>query len=605
MRSPPWCGSSPSASEKRNETHVKPAEIAQATGASFTLHGAGVSGGIAIGRAHLVSTARLEVAHYEIAPQGIEAEIERFDRATAQVHGELAALQTSMPAGALAEIKAILSLHAMLLKDANLSSVPRDLIRNRRCNAEWALVLQMDYLTSQFEGIEDPYLRERKQDIVQVVERVLKAMLGTGHAPSAPSHEEDLIVVAHDLSPADMILFKQHQYAGFVTDLGGVTSHTAIVARSLNIPAIVGLHHARSMIREGEAVIVDGREGVLIVNPGGQVLEEYRERSRAIGIERQKLKRLRTARSATMDGVAVELQANIELPQDVKEVKEAGAAGIGLFRSEFLFLNRDDLPSEDEQFEAYRKVADAMDGRTVTIRTLDLGADKSINGADRGGPNPALGLRAIRFCLAEPQMFQAQLRAILRASRYGKVRLLIPMLAHAHEVEQTLAAVRHAKETLDDQKVRYDQRIAVGGMIEVPAAALSLKYFVRNLDFLSIGTNDLIQYTLAIDRTDDTVAHLYDPLHPAVLQLVAQTIRSAKRAKIPVAVCGEMAGDVAMTRILLGFGLREFSMHPAQLLAIKQQILRTRVRDAEALAARVLRTYDPAKARALLAKLNA
>ena len=584
---------------------MKPAEIAQATGASFTLHGAGVSSGIAIGHAHLVSTARLEVAHYEIAPQGIEAEIERFDRATAQVHGELAALQTSMPAGALAEIKAILSLHAMLLKDANLSSVPRDLIRNRRCNAEWALVLQMDYLTSQFEGIEDPYLRERKQDIVQVVERVLKAMLGTGHAPSAPSHEEDLIVVAHDLSPADMILFKQHQYAGFVTDLGGVTSHTAIVARSLNIPAIVGLHHARSMIREGEAVIVDGREGVLIVNPGEQVLEEYRERSRAIGIERQKLKRLRTARSATMDGVAVELQANIELPQDVKEVKEAGAAGIGLFRSEFLFLNRDDLPSEDEQFEAYRKVADAMDGRTVTIRTLDLGADKSINGADRGGPNPALGLRAIRFCLAEPQMFQAQLRAILRASRYGKVRLLIPMLAHAHEVEQTLAAVRHAKETLDDQKVRYDQRIAVGGMIEVPAAALSLKYFVRNLDFLSIGTNDLIQYTLAIDRTDDTVAHLYDPLHPAVLQLIAQTIRSAKRAKIPVAVCGEMAGDVAMTRILLGFGLREFSMHPAQLLAIKQQILRTRVRDAEALAARVLRTYDPAKARALLAKLNA
>jgi phosphotransferase system enzyme I (PtsI) len=584
---------------------MKPAENSQAIGASFTLHGGGVSSGIAIGQAHLVSTARLEVAHYEIAPQDIEAEIERFDRAIAQVHGELVALQTSMPASALAEIKAILSLHAMLLKDANLSSVPRDLVRNRRCNAEWALVLQMDYLTSQFEEIEDPYLRERKQDIVQVVERVLKAMLGTGHAPATPSHEEELIVVAHDLSPADMILFKQHQYAGFVTDLGGVTSHTAIVARSLNIPAIVGLHHARSMIREGEVLIVDGAEGVLIVNPGEQVLEEYRERSRQIGIERHKLKRLRTARSATLDGVAVELQANIELPQDVKEVKEAGAAGIGLFRSEFLFLNRDDLPSEDEQFEAYREVADAMDGRTVTIRTLDLGADKTINGADRGGPNPALGLRAIRFCLAEPQMFQTQLRAILRASRYGKIRLLIPMLAHAHEVEQTLAAVRHAKETLDDQKVRYDQRVEIGGMIEVPAAALSLKYFVRDLDFLSIGTNDLIQYTLAIDRTDDTVAHLYDPLHPAVLHLVAQTIRAAKRAKIPVAVCGEMAGDAAMTRLLLGFGLREFSMHPAQLLSIKQQVLRTRVREAEALAARVCRTHDPAKARALLAKLNA
>ena len=584
---------------------MKPAENPSAVGASFTLHGAGVSGGIAIGRAHLVSTARLEVAHYEVAPQEIEAELERFDRAIAQVQGELAALQAGIPAGAPAEMKAILSLHAMLLNDANLSTVPRNLIRNRRCNAEWALILQMDYLASQFEEMEDPYLRERKQDIVQVVERVLKAMLGTGHAPSAPSHEEDLIVVAHDLSPAEMILFKQHRYAGFVTDLGGVTSHTAIVARSLNIPAIVGLHHARSMIREGEPLIVDGREGVLIVNPGGQVLDEYRERSRLLEIERQKLERLRNARSAMMDGAAVELQANIELPQDVEEAREAGAAGIGLFRSEFLFLNRDDLPSEDEQFEAYREVADAMSGRPVTIRTLDLGADKSINGADRAGPNPALGLRAIRFCLAEPQMFLTQLRAILRASRYGKIRLLIPMLAHAHEVEQTLAAVRHAKEMLDGQRIPYDRRIAIGGMVEVPAAALSLKYLARDLDFLSIGTNDLIQYTLAIDRTDDAVAHLYDPLHPAVLQLVAQTIRSAKRAKTPVAVCGEMAGDAAMTRLLLGFGLREFSMHPAQLLAIKQQVLRTRIGEVEALAGRVCRAHDPAKARALLARLNA
>ncbi len=584
---------------------MKPAENSPGVGASFTLHGAGVSGGIAIGQAHLVSTARLEVAHYEVAPPEIEAELERFDRAIAQVQGELTALQASIPAGAPAEMKAILSLHAMLLNDANLSTVPRTLIRNRRCNAEWALTLQMDYLASQFEEMEDPYLRERKQDIVQVVERVLKAMLGTGHAPSAPSHEEDLIVVAHDLSPADMILFKQHRYAGFVTDLGGVTSHTAIVARSLNIPAIVGLHHARSMIREGEPLIVDGREGVLIVNPGRQVLDEYRERSRLLEIERQKLKRLRNARSATLDGAAVELQANIELPQDVEEAREAGAAGIGLFRSEFLFLNRDDLPSEDEQFEAYREVADAMHGRPVTIRTLDLGADKSINGADRGGPNPALGLRAIRFCLAEPQMFLTQLRAILRASRYGKIRLLIPMLAHAHEVEQTLAAVRHAREMLDGQKIPYDRRMAIGGMVEVPAAALSLKYLARNLDFLSIGTNDLIQYTLAIDRTDDAVAHLYDPLHPAVLQLVAQTIRGAKRAKTPVAVCGEMAGDAAMTRLLLGFGLREFSMHPAQLLAIKQQVLRTRIGEIEALAGRVCRAHDPAKARALLARLNA
>jgi len=584
---------------------VKPVETPSALAASFTLHGAGVSAGIAIGQAHLVSTARLEVARYEIAPQEVDAEVQRFDGAVAQVRGELAGLQAGLSASTPAELKAFLSLHAMLLDDSNLSAVPRELIRNRRCNAEWALVQQMDHLASRFDEVEDPYLRERKQDVVQVVERLLKAMLGTGHAPAGPSHEENVIVVAHDLSPADMILFKQHQFAGFVTDLGGVTSHTAIVARSLNIPAIVGLHHARGLIREGELLIVDGREGVLIVNPDERVLAEYQRRQSEIEIERQKLKRLRTARAATLDGTAVDLQANIELPQDVDEVKQAGAAGIGLFRTEFMFLNRDDLPSEDEQFEAYREVADRMDGRPVTIRTLDLGADKSINGADRVGPNPALGLRAIRFCLAEPQMFLTQLRAILRASRHGKVRLLIPMLAHAHEVEQTLAAVRHARETLDDQKISYDRRIEVGGMIEVPAAALSLNYFIRTLDFLSIGTNDLIQYTLAIDRTDDTVAHLYDPLHPAVLQLVAQTIRAANRAKTPVAVCGEMAGDTAMTRLLLGFGLRQFSMHPTQLLAIKQRVLQTSLHKTEAPARRICRIYDPDEARRLLARLNA
>jgi len=583
---------------------VKPGE-SHTVAASFTLQGAGVSGGIAIGHAHLVSSARLEVAHYEIGKDEADAEVARLDRAIAQVEGELTALVANLPPGAPLEMKAILSLHAMLLKDSALSLAPREMIRNRRCNAEWALTQQLDYLVSQFEEMEDPYLRERKQDVVQVVERVLAAMLGTGHAPPEPSHEEDVIVVAHDLSPADMILFKQHRYAGFVTDLGGVTSHTAILARSLALPAIVGLHHARAMIREGETLIVDGREGVLIVNPGEAVLAEYRERALKLEGEREKLKRLRSSRSATLDGVPVELLANIELPQDVEQAAEAGAMGIGLFRSEFLFLNRDDLPSEDEQFEAYRKVADAMHGRPVTIRTLDLGADKSINGAERSGPNPALGLRAIRFCLAEPQMFLTQLRAILRASRHGKVRLLIPMLAHAHEVEQTLAAVRQARGMLDDQKTPYDHRIQIGGMIEVPAAALSLPYFLKKLDFLSIGTNDLIQYTLAIDRTDDTVAHLYDPLHPAVLQLIAQTIRGAKRAKTPVAVCGEMAGDAAMTRLLLGFGLREFSMHPAQLLAIKHEVLRTHIKDAEKGAARITREHDPAKARALLAKLNA
>jgi phosphotransferase system enzyme I (PtsI) len=403
-----------------------------------------------------------------------------------------------------------------------------------------------------------------------------------------------------------MLLFKRHQFGGFVTDVGGVTSHTAIVARSLGIPAIVGLHHAFQTIAERELLIVDGVHGVLIVNPDPVVLAEYRLRQSQLGLERQRLKRLRSTPAATIDGTPVELFANIELPEDMPEVLEAGAQGVGLFRSEFIFLNRKDLPGEDEQFEAYRNVAQAMGGRPVVLRTLDIGADKALNGS--GGhtmPNPAMGLRAIRFCLAEPQMFLTQLRAILRASHYGKVRILLPMLAHVHEIEQTLTLIRQAKQQLDERGTPYDAGVAIGGMIEIPAAALALPIFMRRLDFLSIGTNDLIQYTLAIDRTDDAVAHLYDPLHPAVLTLVAGTIQAATRGGVPVAVCGEMAGDLQFTRLLLGLGLRNFSMHPSQLLPIKERILRTNLAEVQALAQRVLRASDPSKSKELLARLNA
>jgi phosphotransferase system enzyme I (PtsI) len=589
----------------RPEIATVEAALGKQTGASFTLHGAGVSGGIAIGYAHLITSARLEVAHYEIGREDVDAEIARFDAAIEQVRGELIGLHAAVPADAPAEMGAFLDLHLMILNDAMLSVAPRELIRTRRCNAEWALVHQMEILVHRFEEIEDAYLRERKADVQQVVERVLKGMLGTGHQPEAPEHEENIIVVAHDFSPADMILFKQHQFAGFVTDLGGVTSHTAIVARSLNLPAIVGLHHARQMIRERELVIADGSAGVLIVNPDRQVLAEYQLRQGQFELERQKLKRLRTTPAATLEGVAVELHANIELPEDVEQALDAGAMGVGLFRSEFLFLNRDDLPDEDEQFEAYRQVVQAMAGRPVTIRTLDLGADKTLNGEQFSGPNPALGLRAIRFCLAEPQMFLTQLRAILRASHYGKLRLLVPMIAHAHEIDQVMHYVSVAQDTLAQAGIPFDPGVPVGGMIEVPAAALAVASFMKKLDFLSIGTNDLIQYTLAIDRTDDNVAHLYDPLHPAVLFLIAHTIRAANKAGVPVAVCGEMAGEVELTRLLLGLGLRQFSMHPAQLLAVKQQVLRSSIPEVEVLAQRILRSEEAERTRGLLAKLNA
>ena len=577
---------------------------------NFVLHGHAVSSGITVGYAHLVSTARLEVAHYEIAPDAVEAEVARLDRALATARDQLVALKSHIAADAPAELEAFLDLHRMILNDSAIAQAPRELIRERRANAEWALVQQMERLVERFEEIEDPYLRERKADVQHAVERVLKVLTGakTLAEPAGSEEEEKLIVVAHDLSPGDMILFKRHRFGGFVTDVGGVTSHTAIVARSLGIPAIVGLHHARQTVAEGELLIVDGEQGVLIVNPDPVVLAEYRERQARIKTGRQRLRRLRKTPSTTLDGTPIELFANIELPQDAPGALEVGAHGVGLFRTEFLFLNRRDLPGEEEQFAAYRQVAEAMQGRPVVLRTLDVGADKAIESGGPTGhtiPNPAMGLRAIRFCLSEPQMFLTQLRAILRASHYGKVRILLPMLAHVHEIEQTLTLIRQARQQLDERGLPYDAGVEVGGMIEIPAAALALPIFMRRLNFLSIGTNDLIQYTLAIDRTDDAVAHLYDPLHPAVLTLVAGTIQTATRGGVPVAVCGEMAGDLQMTRLLLGLGLRNFSMHPSQLLQIKERVLGTNLGEVQALAQRVLRTTDPAKTRDLLAKLNA
>ncbi len=571
------------------------------------MHGIPVSGGVAIGRAHLVSHAKLEVAHYAVPQHQIADEIARFDAALKSVRAEFEELRTQIPPNAPQEFDAFLNLHLMILSDATLSKTPRTIIETEQCNAEWALKVQMDALLDQFDQIEDGYLRERKADVIQVVERLLKELFGQpGYTPPpSAGDEENLILVAHDLSPADVIQFKQHQFASFITDLGGTTSHTAIVARSLNIPSIVALHHARQLVRENEMIIIDGTQGVIIVDPDPQALAEYKLRRHQWELERQKLKRLRDTRATTLDEIEVELQANIELPDDVADVRENGATGIGLFRTEFLFLNRDNLPDEDEQFEAYRRVVREMEGLPVTIRTYDLGADKQINGAVATGTNPALGLRAIRLSLTEPHMFLAQLRAMLRASHYGKLKILIPMLMSATEITQTLNYVAQAKQSLEDKYIPYDRKVEVGGMIEIPAAALAINMFINKLDFLSIGTNDLIQYTLAIDRTDDTVSHLFDPLHPAVLNLLTHVIKACNKAGKPIALCGEMAGDVQFTRLLLGFGLRQLSMHPACLLEVKQQVLRSKLRDIAPLAARMLRAEDPDKARALLARLNA
>jgi phosphotransferase system enzyme I (PtsI) len=573
---------------------------------SFAIHGVPVSGGIAIGYAHLVSHARLEVPHYIVPDYELAEETRRFDAAIAAVRSELETLRAELSPTAPQEFGAFLDVHLLILDDATLAKKPLEIIETERCNAEWALKTQADALLAQFDAIDDNYLRERKADVIQVVQRILKALLGTpGHVP-APAGDSigSPILVAHDLSPADVIQFRSQQFASFITDLGGTTSHTAIVARSLNIPSIVALHHARQLIRENDLLIVDGSQGVVIVDPDPQALREYELRRHQWELERQKLKRLRDTRATTLDDVSVDLQANIELPDDVKEVLENGATGVGLFRTEFLFLNRNSLPDEDEQFEAYRKVARAMDGLPVTIRTYDLGADKHINGQEPTTANPALGLRAIRVSLTEPQMFLAQLRAILRASHYGKVRILIPMVMSVAEVEQTLVLIAQARQDLENRFTPFDRTVPIGVMIEIPAAALALGGLLKRLDFVSIGTNDLIQYTLAIDRTDDSISHLYDPLHPAVLTLIAHVIRMSNKSGKPVALCGEMAGDVLLTRLLLGLGLRQFSMHPARLLEVKQQVLRTKLSDVTPIAQKMLHVEEAARLRAMLARLN-
>jgi phosphotransferase system enzyme I (PtsI) len=577
---------------------------------SIQLFGMPVSRGVAIGRAVLVASSRVDVAHYFVAREHVDDEIDRLRQARDTVAAELGALQRDLPEDAPAELSALLDVHLMLLHDETLTGAAKSWIVDRHYNAEWALSAQLEVLARQFDEMEDDYLRERKADLEQVVERILRAM---SRDPAAVDHaehagalgprdfagEDPLVLVASDIAPADMMRFKRSVFTGFITDVGGRTSHTAIVARSMDIPAVVGAREASRLIRPDDWVVIDGDAGVVVVDPSPIVLEEYRFRQRQSELERARLHRLRHTPSVTLDGQQVELLANIEQPGDAAGAVEAGAVGVGLFRSEFLFMSRgDDLPGEEEQFEAYRDAVIAMRGLPVTIRTVDIGADKPLERMTvqelrhEHVLNPALGLRAIRWSLSEPGMFRQQLRAILRASAFGQVRILIPMVAHLSEIRLTLEALERARRQLDEAGHAHS-RVDLGAMIEVPAAALSLGQFLRYFDFVSIGTNDLIQYTLAIDRADDAVSHLYDPWHPAVLTLIAGVIEHANRAGKGVSVCGEMAGDPAFTELLLAMGLRSFSMHPAQISAIKQRILRADTRRLSSALPRVLASENP------------
>ena len=592
---------------------------------SFSVHGLAVSRGIAIGRAVLVG--RVDVAHYFIDASQVEAEIDRVRRGRNAVVDELQRLLADMPKDAPHELAPLLDVHLMLLQDDDLTEGVKHWIRDRLYNAEWALTTQLEAISRQFDEMEDEYLRERKADLEQVVQRVLQRMSGTAvpigdDARTAPAvarvkrrksdqqaqldgmlddnTDVPLILVAHDLAPADMLQFKRSVFAGFVTDVGGKTSHTAIVARSMDIPAVVGARAASQLVRQDDWVIVDGDAGIMLVDPSPIILAEYGFKQRQGELERGRLTRLRHTPSITLDGQKIELLANIEMPEDAPAALAAGAVGVGLFRSEFLFMGRHGkLPDEEEQYLAYRAAVEGMQGLPVTVRTVDIGADKPLDHHAKVTKeddylNPALGLRAIRWSLADPAMFLTQLRAILRAAAHGQLNMMIPMLAHASEIHQTLALIEQARAELDARGAVYGP-VKLGAMIEIPAAALTLRMFLKYFDFLSIGTNDLIQYTLAIDRADESVAHLYDPAHPAVLRLVADTIVQSQAQGKAVSVCGEMAGDASFTRLLLGLGLRSFSMHPSQILAVKQEVLRSDTLKLAAWAKQVLEAEEPAQ----------
>lgn len=572
---------------------------------SVVLHGIPIGGGIAIGKAHLLQQTMDDVPHWAVEPENMEQEVARFEGAIKETRRQLEQLRKDIPENAPSELGAFIALHLMLLTDVTLSREPIDIMKSMGCNAEWALKLQTEKLSEQFDAIEDKYLRERKQDMLQVVERIFKNLRGVVFDLGSEEMFGDTILIAADLSPADTIYFKENRIAAFITDLGGPTSHTAILGRSLDIPSVIALHNARRLITEDEWVIVDGIDGVVILEPTDEILAEYRTRARHFQQKRRKLSKLKKSTAKTLDNIDIEILANIETVEDATMALKNTANGVGLFRSEFLFLNRDTQPDEEEQYETYSKIAKKLGDKAMVIRTVDLGADKNPRWfGNVQSQNPALGLTGIRLCLAEPVLFRTQMRAILRAAQHGNIMMMWPMISSLTELKQCIGHLETAKQQLREKIVDFNEDIKIGIMIEIPAAALAVQTLLKYVDFISIGTNDLIQYTMAVDRGNDAVSYLYQPTHPAVLKLLNHVIKTANRMNKSVSVCGEVAGDPFMTRILLGMGLRRFSMHPSSILRIKQNILETNCAEIENMVLKILRAEDPEKIHDLATKLN-
>jgi phosphotransferase system enzyme I (PtsI) len=573
---------------------------------SLLLTGIGVSRGIAIGKVHLLQRGQPDVIEYSIPSHLVEREVFRFRAALSLACEQLRNIRNAIPSNARQEVTDFIDTHLLMLDDTLLSKVPETLIREHQLNAEWALQLQRDELVAVFDQMQDPYLRTRRDDIDHVIHLVQRILLNQKSKVSKQVNLRNHIIVADDLSPADTVVLQHQQITGFLTEKGGPLSHTAILARSLSIPAVVGIHEVTKLLRNDEKIVLDGEEGMVMAEVDDKVIRLFRQRQHDERYRRKQLTRLRTLPTVTLDGHIIKLQANIEFRKEIRALRHVGADGVGLYRTEFLFLDRDQPADEDEQLQHYLEVVNALNGKPLTIRTVDLGAEKTCNSKCQVSQiqNPALGLRAIRRSLKNINMFRVQLRAILRASARGPVRIMFPMLTSISELRQVLGLLDTTKRELEVEQVEFDAYIPVGAMIEVPAAALSANIFARHVDFLSIGTNDLIQYTLAIDRIDDEVNYLYDPLHPAVLKLIQWTLLAGRRANIPVAMCGEMAGDTRYTRLLLGMGLREFSTPPATLLEVKQVITRCHISELERRCNRILSSRDPERIADLVDALN-
>lgn len=577
------------------------------------LSGVGIGDGLAMGRAWVLASARLDLPRRRLEPDQVERELKRFREAVSIVNKELADLKEAMGQEPSAEVSALLELQAIILRDPLLVAATEQRIESDCCNAEWGLLQQLEAVSAQFDEIDDPYLRERKADVQQIVDRILRAMQGDIGLEEAvlESHSQDddgWILVAKDISPADMLILRRHRFLGFVTETGSATSHTAILARSLGLPAVVGVSGLLNQIAQNDIIVLRSDEGSVLGALTADDQSVYKGQQALYADDLKALEDFKQLASCSLDGVSVLLMANIDLPDDVQIAIDRGCDGIGLFRSEFLFMNRSTIPSEDEQFQAYSAVVKAMGGRPVTIRTLDAGADKEVTalsiGHDRPN-NPALASRAIRYSLQSPDLFLSQLRAMLRASAFGQVKILIPMVSGPSEMISAREMVQQAMTSLRAKGLAFNSKVSVGAMIEVPSAAIAIDGLIAHMDFASIGTNDLIQYTLAIDRTDRSVAHLYNPLHPAILRLIDQTIRSCNRANLPVSLCGEMAGDIDFTRLLLGLGLREFSMHATEILKVKRVVRSSSVASLSRGVGRLLKLPDPALVKSGLSAINA